>query len=140
MNVNMSENGGVPAMPMSERMPVMPGLNGALPVAKLLGGASVKVMKGGATPAPDPRAILMSMMTSYFQTLQANAKNLGVSKEVRELRKRKAKEIAERIRDLKERKIDYEQARITFINCVASGDDKAYFEKMMAEMRATVVA
>ena len=140
MNVNISDNGVLTAMPTAGRAVTLQGKNAVAANAKLFGGASVRVVTGGGASVPDPTAVLLSMMQSHYQALLTAARNVGESKEMRELRKRRREEIAEQIRDLKDRKVDYEQARITFINCVASEDDKAYFEKLMAEMRATVVA
>lgn len=140
MNVNRSGSDGTLAMPMSEQMAVMPSMNGAMLGAKLFAGASVNVEWNGAGSVADPSAVLLSVMKSYFHALKVTAENLGTSKKMRELIKRKKEEIAEQMRELKDRKVDYEKARITFINCVASAEDKAYFEKLMSEMRPTVMA
>lgn len=139
MNVNMSGNGGVSAMTSSDPS-AMPAVSGVRLNSTLLAGSSVNVSWNVADPVTNPTAVLLSMMESYFHALEVTAKNLGTSEEMRELLKRKQEELEELMRDLKNQKIDYEQARITFMNCVASEEDKAYFEKILSEMRAVVVA
>lgn len=140
MNVNMSGNGGVSAMPTAGQAATLPGKNAVAANAKLFGGTSVRVVTGGGESVPDPTVVLLSMMQSHYQALRRTAENLGVSKEMRELHKRRQKELAEQMRDLKDRKVDYEQARITFINSVDSAEDRALFEKRMAETRPAVMA